>query len=473
MHGYGAGMKQNLYLEGFALGFGRVPEASVSRLNKSIEKVRKSVGHGLYRMFEQVLPAERIKLREGERKRLYDSRTTLWGMLSQTFRSSSLRDGVRELQAIDQLLGRPVRSENTGPYCKARQRLDLETVEDVHHDLYQHLRRSGTRGRGRLLSVDATGVRLDDTTENRETYGYAPGQKKGCGFPVMQLVTLMDLDCGAVVDAIDSVNSEGESPLFDAGLIRYVRENDILVADRAYCSYYNFTRLQEAGASAVMRLHGTRDTKPLKNCDDTVVTWKRPPWNRAPTHLFPEQWKEVPGELKVRLVRVRIGGNGFRPKQMLLATTLFDMSVEELAALYRRRWEIETGFKDIKTTLGMDHVHVKSPDMALKQVYLFFIANNLIRWLMLRAGQPEDRISFKGTIDCLNRWTAEMANLTRKNFKELFAEMLRIIGADKVPLRPDRSEPRCVKTRPKRFQRLTRPRHTYKEFVKPLKSALR
>jgi hypothetical protein len=466
-------VKQNLYLQGFALGFGRVPESSVSRLNKSIEKVRKSVGHGLYRMFEQVLPAEHIKLRDGERKRLYDSRATFWGMLSQTFRSSSLRDGVRELQAIDRLLGRPVRSENTGPYCKARQRLDLETVEDVHHGLYEQLERGGPDGRGRVLSVDATGVRLDDTAANRDTYGYAPGQKDGCGFPVMQLVTLMDLDCGAVVDAVDSPNRDGESPLFDAGLMQYVRANDILVADRAYCSYYNLTRLEQTGAFALMRLHGTRDTKPLKHCDDTVVTWKRPPWNRAPTHLFPEQWEKVPGEMKVRLVRIRIQCDGFRPKQILLATTLFDMPLEELAALYRRRWEIETGFGDIKTTLGMDHVSVKSPDMALKQVYLFLIANNLIRWLVLQAGQPEDRISFKGTIDCLNRWSAEMANLNKKNFSELFAEMLRIIGADKVPHRPNRSEPRCVKARPKRFQRLTRPRHTYKEFVKPRKSSLR
>lgn len=473
MHGYGAGVKQNLYLEGFALGFGRVPEASVSRLNKSIEKVRKSVGHGLYRMFEEVLPAERIQLRDGERKRLYDSRSTFWGMLSQTFRGSSLRDGVRELQAIDRLLGRPVRSENTGPYCKARQRLDSGTVEDVHHDLYAQMERMSPAVRGRLLSVDATGVRLDDTAENRKTYGYAPGQKDGCGFPVMQLVTLMDLDCGAVIDAVDSANCAGESPLFDAALMQYIRENDTLVADRAYCSYYNLARLQEASAFAVMRLHGTRDTTALKNCDDTVVTWKRPPWNRAPTHLFPEQWKEVAGELKVRLVRIRIERKGFRSKQILLATTLFEMPVEELAALYRRRWEIETGFGDLKTTLGMDHVRVKSPDMALKQVYLFLIANNLIRWLMLQAGQPEDRISFKGTVDCLNRWAAEMGNLTKKNFRELFAEMLHVIGADKIPLRADRYEPRCVKARPKRFQRLTRPRHTYNALGKSPKSPLR
>ena len=379
MHGYGAGVKQNLYLEGFALGFGRAPQTSVSRLNKSIEKVRKSVGHGLYRMFEKVLPAERIQLREGERERLYGSRVTFWGMLSQTFRSSSLREAVRELQAIDRLLGRPARSENTGPYCKARQRLDIDTVEDIHHELYQQLERSVPAGKWRLLSVDATGIRLDDTDANRKAYGYAPGQKQGCGFPVMQLVTLMDLDCGAVVDAVDSPNRDGESPLFDAGLMQYIRQGDILVADRAYCGYYNLTRIEQAGAFAVMRLHGTRDTKPLKDCDDTVVTWKRPPWNRAPTHLFPEQWLEVPREMKVRLVRIRIERNGFRAKHILLATTLFDLPKEELAALYRRRWEIETGFADIKTTLGMDHMRVKPPDMAIKQVYLFLIANNLIR----------------------------------------------------------------------------------------------
>jgi len=461
VHGYGKGVKQNLYLKGFALGFGRVPQSSVNRLSKSIEKVRKSVGPGLYRLFEEALPAERIALREGERQRCYDSRCTFWGMLSQTFRRSSLRDAVRELQAVDRLVGRRVRSSNTGPYSRARQRLSLETVEAVHHELYGQLESMQPEAdKGRLLSVDASGVRLDDTQANRQAYGYAPGQKDGCGFPVMQLVALMDLDCGAVIDVAYSPNRDGESPLFEGTLMKYVRAGDTLLADRAYCGYHNFARLAQMGADCLIRLHGSRDTSALKNCDDAVVTWERPKWGNAPKHLSPEQWEAVPEELQVRLLRIHLQQKGFRPKEIIVATTLMELPSEEVFALYRRRWEIETGFAHIKTTMGMDHVHVKTPQMARKQVYLYLIANNLIRWLMLKSGGELQRISFKGTLDALQRWACEMTNMTRRGFSQLFEQMLEIIARDRVPDRPNRVEPRCIKARAKTYKYLTSPRHS-------------
>lgn len=126
------GVNENLYLDGFSHAFGRIPESSANRLVKSIEKIRRSVGSQLYRIFEEVLPAESVVRRPGERRRGYDSATTLWAMLSQTIRGSSQRDVVRELQAVDELLGRPVRSGNTGSYAEARGRLSDASVEAAH-----------------------------------------------------------------------------------------------------------------------------------------------------------------------------------------------------------------------------------------------------------------------------------------------------------------------------------------------------
>jgi len=266
-------VKQNLYFKEFAHAFGRVPESSASLLSKSIQKLRDSVGHGLYRVFEQVLPAESIRGREGERNRRYNSATTLFGMVSQVFRGGSLRDAVRELQAVDKLLGHEVRSENTGSYAEARGRLDAATVEDAHRKVAEALdvmTPRNDRG-GRILSVDATGVQLDDSTANLEEFDYAACQRQGCGFPVMQQVALMDLGSGRIVDAVATNHIEGESPLFEVGLSDLLKENDILVADRAYCSFLNFVRVVEAGADAVMRLNASRDKRPLKNCDDVVV----------------------------------------------------------------------------------------------------------------------------------------------------------------------------------------------------------
>jgi hypothetical protein len=400
-------------------------------------------------------------------------------MLSQTMRGSSQRDVVRELQAVDELLGRPVRSGNTGSYAEARARLSEASVEAAHADLCERiagLTPRGTVRRGRLLSVDATGVQLDDTEANLKYYKYAACQKPGCGFPVMQQVALMDLGSGTVVDAIETAHDEGESPLFEAGLRHQIEEGDVLLADRAYCSFVNIVRVLEAGADALMRLNSSRNKEALKNSDDVVVRWTRPDFSAAPLHLFREDWEQLPESIEVRLVRFRIRQKGSRTEEVLLATTLMDESVEELAELYRRRWEIETEFRHLKTTLGMEHMRVKSPEMAYKHMYVFFIAHNLIRWLMLQAARKHEvdptRISFKGAVDCLQRWVAEMAHLKRRDFRAMKDRMLQIIAKDLVPKRPDRIEPRRLKKRLKRFTLLTFPRSKYLTDEEYLKTAL-
>jgi len=472
-------VKQKQYLDGFAHGFGRVPEISVNRLAKSIEKIRRSVGLSLYRMFEEVLPAESVVRRSGERRRGYDSATTLWAMLSQTMRGSSQRDVVRELQAVDELLGRPVRSGNTGSYAEARGRLSDATVESAHERLAERIEQMTPQEQvrsGRLLSVDATGVQLDDTKANLKYYKYAACQKPGCGFPVMQQVALMDLGSGTVIDAIETAQDEGESPLFEAGLRHHIGEGDVLLADRAYCSFVNIIRVLEAGGDALMRLNSSRNKEALKKSDDVVVRWRRPDFSASPLHLFHEDWEQLPESIEVRLVRYRVAMKGYRTREVLMATTLMEESVDELAALYRRRWEIETEFRHLKTTLGMEHIHVKSPEMAYKQMYVFFIAHNLIRWLMLQAANEHDvdptRISFKGAVDCMQRWISEMAHLKRKDFAAMKDRMLQILARDIVPKRHDRIEPRRLKKRLKRFTLLTFPRSKYLTDEEYLKAAL-
>lgn len=476
---YVRGVKQKQYLDGFAHGFGRVPKAKASVLAKSIEKLRKSVGHELYRIFEEVLPAESILRREGERRRGYDSATTLWSMISQVIRGSSQRDAVRELQVLDEILGRPKRSGNTGSYSEARSRLSDETIEAAHARLCDQLERLTPRGEvrsGRLLSVDATGVQLDDTKANLNVYEYAACQKPGCGFPVMQQVALMDLGSGSVIDAIETAQREGESPLFEAGLSHLIGPGDVLLADRAYCSFLNFVRVGEAGGDTLMRLNSSRNQKALKKSDDVVVRWKRPDFSASPLHLEREDWEELPEYIDLRLVRYRVQVPGYRTSEVLLATTLMEETVEELAALYRRRWEIETQFRRLKTTLGMEHLRVKSPSMAYKQMYIFLIAHNLLRSLMLKAARVHEvdplRISFKGTLDCLRRWASQMSQLRRKGFASIMEEMLEVIAQDLVPIRPGRIEPRRLKKRLKRFTLLTFPRSQYLTEEEYLKAAL-
>ncbi len=76
-----------------------------------------------------------------------------------------------------------------------------------------------------------------------------------------------------------------------------------------------------------------------------------------------EQFEALPNEITVRELRYDVHQNGFRVKKVTLVTTLLDdevYSLPELAELYRRRWEQETNFGHIKTTMKMDVLKCKT-----------------------------------------------------------------------------------------------------------------
>jgi IS4 transposase len=102
---------------------------------------------------------------------------------------------------------------------------------------------------------------------------------------------------------------------------------------------------------------------------------------------------------------------GFRTRRLWVATTLTDAVVypaEKLAELYFRRWSIELFYRDIKTTLRMEAMRTKTPEMIEKELHMHALAYNCIRALILESAsqhqQELGRISFKGAVDLLRQW---------------------------------------------------------------------
>ena len=150
-------------------------------------------------------------------------------------------------------------------------------------------------------------------------------------------------------------------------------------------------------------------------------------------------------------------------------TTLMDADIDELFAIYFRRWDIELGFDDIKTSMSMDFIPVKSPRMARKMIKVHLIAYNLIRKTMLEASRktdtPSNRISFKGSLDAILRFAAQMQNLALRKTQGLLQRLFEVIGLETVGLRPNRIEPRVRKRRPKPFDLMTRPRSVMRDQI--------
>ena len=168
------------------------------------------------------------------------------------------------------------------------------------------------------------------------------------------------------------------------------------------------------------------------------------------------------------MIEVQVQQPGFRVHSYVLITTLIDPKeypAEQLAQLYFHRWNVELFFRDIKTSMGMDVLRCKSPEMIRRELILNAVAYNCIRGIMqhvaIQYDEPIERISFMGTLSTLRVW-AESLNLHEgkpRKQADLVDAMLAVIADDLVPHRPDRSEPRAKKRRPKGYQLLTKPRH--------------
>ena len=132
----------------------------------------------------------------------------------------------------------------------------------------------------------------------------------------------------------------------------------------------------------------------------------------------------------------------------------------------------------------MDVLRCRTPAMVRKEIVMHAIAYNLIRALMHDIACTYQleliRLSFRGTVDALRQWSNLLAgtNGSPARSEKLRHSFYHAVATDLLLDRPNRSEPRAVKRRPKNFRLLTKPR---KEMIvercrkwsqKPSKNAL-
>jgi len=412
------------------------------------------------------------------RERVFSLRLTfecfLWQMLQP---KTSCREVVRQVQALFRLNGLGPVDEGDSAYVQARHRLPRERLEKALAATAQAARvRAGRSGalQGRPVKVvDGSTTHLADTRENQQRYPQPSTQKKGCGFPVLKLAVLFCLNSGAVLNVI-----LGSLHYHDLRLFRQLWDQleagDILLGDRAYGEYTTLAALPSQGVDVVARLHQKRkvDFRKARRLakNDGLFGWTKG-WQQSEI-LTAAEWAGLPAQITVRIVRFTATIRGFRARRVTLVTTLLDpvaYPAHELAALYARRWRLELCLRDLKTTLGMDQLRCKSPDMAEKELLAYLVAHNLIRCVMAEAvaqySVDLERISFKGTVDALRQYSAAIAQArNRKLRRQLWEDLLLNLARDLVPLRPDRREPRAVKRRPKPYPLLNQPRRRFVEI---------
>ncbi len=428
-----------------------------------------------------ILPSSRLdEIFEEEaisyRSRVYPPIVTLWAMLYQALSADkSLSNTVKCITTWLTAAGVQPPSSDTGAYSKARGRLPESVLQrlipETAHRLGQSVPQEHHWCERAVKVYDGTTVLMSDSSANQEEYPQHGNQAQGCGFPIARLVVFFCLITGAVVSACIAPLSISEI-VMSRLLYEDLEVNDVVMADQAYGSYVDLALIQQQGADGVLRKHHARKCdfrKGHKNAiGDHQVTWKKP--HQRPAHMSEAEFATIPKTLKVREVCLRLSLKGFRDQRIIVVTTLLDAqrySAQQLTRLYGWRWSAaEVNLRHLKTTLKMEMLTAKTPEMVRKDIWAHLLGYNLLRSLMEYAAPLADearsRLSLQGTRQQFNQMLVLLATAAQRTRQRLYTHLLETIANDLLPVRPHRHEPRVVKRRPKPFPRMRQPRSVLK-----------
>ncbi len=404
---------------------------------------------------EELLPVHR--------ERLFPPAETLSMFLAQVLAADgscqqAVNDAVLK-RMIDRL---PRCSSQTSAYCQARGRLPTDMISALTRQVGGMIAESAPswwhwRDRPVRL-VDGATVTMADTEENQAVYPQPSSQKPGLGFPICRMVALICLGSGALLNAAtgpcEGKGSDEQTLL--RGMLDTLKVDDILLGDAFYPTYFLLCELVRQGIDSVFEQYGARkrttDFRTGKKLGprDHLIILNKP--KKKPEWMTQEAYDEAPTTLNVR---------EFKASGKILVTTFLDAEAapkNALKVLYQRRWNVELDLRNIKTTLGMERLRCKTPEMAIKELWVYLLAYNMIRLLMAQAALLADQVprqlSFKHTVQIWLSWQQRGGEI--RDGVTIHA-LLVLIAEPRVGLRSGRIEPRAVKRRPKPFPRMTKP----------------
>jgi DDE family transposase len=400
------------------------------------------------------------------RDRVFGPVTTIWGFLSQVLSEDhSCRDAVSRIVAHRAANGLGTCSPNTASYCNARGRLHTgvlrtlarRTAEELQAGAAEHWRWDGRN----VLIADGSHVSMPDTPENRASYPQPVVQQPGIGFPLARIAVLLSLATGACHDlaiAPYAGKGTGETSLLRA-MYGTLKPGDVVLADALFDDYFLICELRERGIDLVARAQYARvGTQTLQSRPDgEILVWQRP---NKPRGMTGEQYRRYPKSQVMRQVSVDAHDTNNRAEQFKVITTILDASVDgaRIGDLYERRWEGEIDLRSIKSTMQMDILRCKTPEMVHKEIWAHLLAYNLLRTVMAVAASENSleprQVSFKGAKQAVTAFAPKIEAARPEKRAALIGALLMVVAYHRVGGRPGRWEPRARKRRPKPGARL-------------------
>ncbi len=399
---------------------------------------------------------------------IFSTQIVLWAFLAQALqdgKGASCAAAVEDIATYMHQTDQPAPCGDTGDYCRARAKLDLRALRSLTTDAARQLEAGAEdawlwKSRHAKL-VDGFTFTMPDTPANQDAFPQQTQQAPGVGFPIARACTIQSLATAAVCDVAIGPYSgkETSEPALLRGMLESFDEGDLVVFDRYYCSFMMIAMLQGRGLDVCARMHQQR------GCDfrrgrrlgayDHLIVWTRP---KCPTWMSPEAYAQIPETMTLREIRFNVKVPGRRTETLTVVTTLTDpeaYSKDDIAELYGFRWNVELDIRDIKQTLGLDHVRCKTPEMVRRELWVTLLAYVLIRKVIATSaavhGKQPRQLGFTLACQAILASRMLLATGSARDPRGLWTAALARIARNEVANRPGRIEPRKLKRRLHRY----------------------
>ena len=284
-------------------------------------------------------------------------------------------------------------------FCECRAKVSSAFFKDIYEKDLKRLDKSRVLIKGLYVyAVDGDELSLPAPEDvlNQGYRGRKLANNLETHYPKMVTAQAVDVVNG-MIKGFEFSATKGEYTV-GLRLAAQMEKNSVTLYDRLYCAYEvvkNHTHVQNF---FVIRVTEKKDAiqKDIRDfCRSS---------NRSQTiDLQPPRrlCKDLP--IKVRLLKIK---NPRTNETMVLMTNLSKSKFKdvELAQLYRRRWEIETSFRDLTTTLKMTLWRGKTINSILQEIYALL-------WLVNQVRSRSEALSGK------EDWLA--SQYKKSNFKHL------------------------------------------------------
>ena len=346
------------------------------------------------------------------------------------------------------LAGVPTLTPTGGGLAAARRRVGVAPLRwlfDLLRGPAAVGRHRGSWWRGLLVcAIDGTTLTVPDNPRILTRFTKQRGNHGGTGYPQVRLVALLACGTRAVIDAVFGPTSIGETT-YTPQLLRSLRAGMILLGDRNFGAADLITQIAATGSDVLIRLKNGRTMPILARYPDG-------------------SYLSMLGRLRVRVIECEITistQTGQQTGVYRLATTLLDhhrYPAGELIRLYHERWEIETAYLELKSTiLGGRVLRARTPTGVVQEIYALLVVYHLLRTAIAdatttRPDTDPDRASFTIAWQTARDQLIQAADVIAGTVIDLAGTIGRHVLANLLPARRLRVCPRIVKRAISKYQ---------------------